>query len=96
MNKRPLLFVPADEFFVELCGLIGEDAGHDLDARFTQTLKAFARYEWVWILDRANNAFDAGVYESFGAGRRFAVMAVRFERDVCSSATGSFSGLFDG
>ncbi len=88
--------MPADEFLVEPCGFVGKDAGNDLDACFTQTFKAFSRNERVWVLDRANYPFDAGVYESFRAGRRFSVMAVRFERNISCAAVCPLSGMFEG
>lgn len=95
MDKRTLLFVPAAEFFIEPCGFVGKDAGNDLDACFSQPLKAFAGNQRVWVFDRADDAGYTGVYEGFGAGRCFTLVAVWFERDVGCPALSTISGLFE-
>jgi hypothetical protein len=45
--------IPANEFFVLLCGCSCKNAGRDFDPVFTQMCKAFARKQRVRILDCA-------------------------------------------
>src|SRR3954453_83627 len=86
MNERPLILMPADKLFIQLCRLVSQHAGNDLDTGGSQRLKTASRNEWVWIVDRANHPFNAGADEGPGTRRCFAVVVVRFERDIGGAA----------
>jgi hypothetical protein len=62
------------------------DADVNGNAWPSQTRVPGARYFGIRILQRRNDARDAGRNNGVGAWRRFAVMRARFERDIKRSA----------
>src|SRR5687767_13542560 len=79
--------MPADKFLVKFRRLLGENAGHDVDAALAQPLKPLSRDKRVRILDRGNDALYPGVDQRLGTRRRFAVVGMRLKRNVCGPAT---------
>jgi hypothetical protein len=79
------------EGFVEIAGLLFEDADGDLDAggaKFGETLAADL---WVGVLRGDDAAADARGDEGIGAGASAAVVAAWFEGDVRRGALGGQS-----
>src|SRR6187399_393081 len=92
MDEGTLLFVPTDEFVVKLRCFMGKYSCNHFDTARAQLLKSFARNKRIRIFNRSDNALDTRVNECVGAWRRFSVMRVRFERNICSSAVSFFAG----
>ena len=95
MHERPLLFVPADKFFVLLCSFVGKNSGHNLKTCISQCLKTTPRNQRIRIFDGTNDSFDSCVNESFRTGLRLAVMRVRFERNIRRAAFRQMSGVIE-
>ena len=95
MDKWPLLFMPADEFFVEFSRLVGKDAGDDLDPGFSQRFKAASGHKRIRVLDRADDARYAGVYQGCSAGWSLALMRMRLKRDIRRAAFRQMPRIFE-
>lgn len=95
MDKRPLVSVPTDKLLVEPCRLGGKKSGNDLDACIAQSLETFAGNVRVRIFDRAHYAHYTGIDQRVRARRRAALMVVRLERNVGSSAFRPVTSLFE-
>lgn len=93
MNERPTLLVPANKLLVLFCGFVCKDACDDLDTDGAEPFKTTSRDQRIGILDRANNPCNARIYQSVGARRRAALMVVRLERDISSTALRTPTGL---
>ena len=93
MNERPPIPVPNNKFFVKSYRFRGEYSRNYFHPGISKPLKSFTGNVWIWIFDRANNAFDSGIYESFGTRRRLAVMIVRLERNIGRSSTCTIASL---
>ena len=57
---------------------------------------ALALHPGIGILQRRDDARDAGRHQGIGAGRRAAVMRARLERDIDRGALQGFAGVRDG
>src|SRR4030095_14331977 len=67
MDKRPEVFMPADELLVNTRCFFGDNPRPHFDTAFAKALEADSRNEWVWIFDRSHDPRDAGVDQGFGA-----------------------------
>ena len=70
------------EGFVEVAGLLFEDAESDVDVGRTEAGDALAADTGVWVLRGDDAAGDSGFDERVGAGRGAAMVTAGFERDV--------------
>jgi hypothetical protein len=71
----------------------GANADVDLDPSLAKALNALARYEWVRIGQRYDDAGDARLDNGVCTWACLAVVATRFERGVHRCATSVVAGL---
>src|SRR5437868_3074926 len=93
MDKRPLLLMPADEFFILLCRFFGKYASYNLDPGISQLLKTTPGNQRIRIFNRSDDPRDPRIDQSLCARRRLTVMRMRLERHIRSSAACTFAGL---
>src|SRR5438105_6151346 len=93
MNKRAARAHEVNVSFVQLHGFIGQHSRANFDSRLAKMCKAAAGNLWVRIFDRRGHSFDSSFDQRIGAGRRTAVMSVRFTRDISKGVSRAFPGL---
>ena len=96
MKERPPFPHPQQEAGIDLGRLGGAFAHLHGDARGLQPGVALPFHPGIGILQRRDDAGDAGCHQGIGAGRRAPVMRARLERDIDRGALQGFAGVRNG
>jgi hypothetical protein len=92
MKERPPILHPQQEAGIDLGRLGGALAHLHDDARCLEPGVALPFHPGIGILQRRDDAGDAGCHQGIGAGRRATVVRARLERDIDRGALQGFAG----